>query len=239
MDRISRRRSRTLTAISRLATYLPLAVGLWISREWLAPAYPNAVPRPPTVDIIQPSNERRAEAVQSYRPDETANAVGIPQSRPAPWAAAAAPAIRQSRVPNAKPLPFATRGHAGRKALILDIQRGLARSGCYRGAMTGLWGADTKRALSAFLLAANARLPIDRPDDILLHLVDGHEHVNCGEKRPIGWQRDAPSDGLPSVRPSKSSNRRGWHGARRKQSRPLLFGQRSERDLLTHPLGRF
>lgn len=58
--------------------------------------------------------------------------------------------------------------------------------------MTGRWGADTKRAMSAFLLAANARLPIDQPDDDLLSLVQSHDHASCGERLPTEVQLVAP-----------------------------------------------
>lgn len=58
--------------------------------------------------------------------------------------------------------------------------------------MTGRWKVDTKRTMSAFLLAANARLPIDQPDDDLLSLVQSYDHASCGERLPTEVQLVAP-----------------------------------------------
>lgn len=183
--------------------------------------------------------------------------------------------MRSYSPPASEPLPFGPIGYTARKTLILDIQRELTRVGCYRGAMTGLWSPDTKRAMSAFLLAANARLPINQPDDVLLSLVQSHDHVNCGERRPTDVQLVAPigpksgpnrppgfmgiggpkpetdepfakppMSAAPSIEPEigssrKQTRRRGDSGSYGSQPPRTSLGQRSVRELLIHPLGRF
>jgi peptidoglycan hydrolase-like protein with peptidoglycan-binding domain len=63
--------------------------------------------------------------------------------------------------------------------LIRLLQRELARVGCYEGPITGAWGGREKGAMRAFLTRVNASLPVDRPDDILLHLLRGEERRVC------------------------------------------------------------
>lgn len=113
------------------------------------------------------------------------------------------PTKRLSSIPISGLLTIKPDGYIARKALVLDIQRALIRAGCYRGETTGQWGADTKRALGTFLTAANARLPIEKPDYILLSLIQGHIRVFCGGIDPADTQMLAPleSDSRRSVPP--------------------------------------
>lgn len=116
--------------------------------------------------------------------------------------------IKLYSLPISEPYTVDPDGYTARRTRIVEIQRALAQAGCYRGETTGQWGADTKRALSIFLLAANARLPIEQPDDVLLHLVKGHRHVVCDEKpsaepmqadRPDARPRKAVPPGLMGI----------------------------------------
>jgi peptidoglycan hydrolase-like protein with peptidoglycan-binding domain len=63
--------------------------------------------------------------------------------------------------------------------LVPRVQRELARLGCYGGEIDGDWGPASKRAMAAFLARANAALPIDRPDDVLLALLRNYKGASC------------------------------------------------------------
>ncbi len=73
-----------------------------------------------------------------------------------------------------------------RAELTRDLQKELARVGCYGGEITGAWTPSTKRAMSAFMDRVNASLPVNEPDYILLTLVQGHAAAACGVDCPAG-----------------------------------------------------
>ena len=73
-----------------------------------------------------------------------------------------------------------------RAALAREIQAELKRVGCYGGAIDGSWGTASKRAMVAFIERANASLPLNEPDDILLLLVKSHAPGTCGISCPVG-----------------------------------------------------
>ena len=56
-------------------------------------------------------------------------------------------------------------------SLAQQLQRELARVGCYDGQINGVWTTSTRQAMKAFLARVNATLPIHQPDGILLALV--------------------------------------------------------------------
>jgi hypothetical protein len=64
-------------------------------------------------------------------------------------------------------------------ALARELQRELKRVGCYEGDINGVWTTSTRLAMSAFTERVNAKLPVDKPDQILLSLVQGHEGKAC------------------------------------------------------------
>jgi len=68
----------------------------------------------------------------------------------------------------------------------LDLQRELARVGCYSGEINGVWTNSTRHAMKAFMERVNAALPTSRPDDVLLALVRGHAGRVCGAACPSG-----------------------------------------------------
>lgn len=83
--------------------------------------------------------------------------------------------------------------------LARELQRELKRVGCYEGDADGDWKAASRRAMGAFLSKVNATLPVDRPDYILLTLLQGHADRACDLTCPAG--QGVSSDGrcVPNV----------------------------------------
>jgi hypothetical protein len=75
--------------------------------------------------------------------------------------------------------PAAAVTGAGSTSIVRDIQRHLRRRGCYSGPISGQWTGATRSAMEVFLTQANASLPADNPDRILLALVKSHRHITC------------------------------------------------------------
>jgi hypothetical protein len=72
----------------------------------------------------------------------------------------------------------------GQGSLAQDLQRELARVGCYDGQINGVWTTSTRQAMKTFLERVNATLPIHQPDGVLLALVQGHRVKICGASCP-------------------------------------------------------
>ena len=75
-------------------------------------------------------------------------------------------------------------------ALVREIQRQLTRVGCYQGEVSGKWSAQSRLAMQAFTEQVNAKLPVDRPDQILLQLIEGHQGRACGARPPLSLVRE-------------------------------------------------
>ena len=73
-----------------------------------------------------------------------------------------------------------------RLPLALQLQRELARVGCYDGEINGVWTPATRRALKAFMDRVNAALPTEAPDRIQLALVEAARERVCGAACPAG-----------------------------------------------------
>jgi hypothetical protein len=71
-------------------------------------------------------------------------------------------------------------------SLVRELQRHLIRVGCYSGEVSGRWSAQSRLAMQAFTDHVNAKLPVDRPDHILLRLIEGHQGRACGALEPKG-----------------------------------------------------
>ena len=99
------------------------------------------------------------------RDPETATVLVIAQRADVPKSRAYSPPV---------PVPRDT------EALIREIQHQLKRVGCYEGAVNGKWSAQLRAASKAFADRVNARLPLDRPDYVLLRLTEAHEGRACG-----------------------------------------------------------
>jgi hypothetical protein len=78
------------------------------------------------------------------------------------------------------------------------LQRELRRTGCYAGKINGTWTQSTKRAMKAFTERVNASLPVDRPDIVLLALLQGERRIACGAC-PAGQRLDPGGDCLPAA----------------------------------------
>ena len=55
--------------------------------------------------------------------------------------------------------------------LTKELQRQLRRVGCYGGEINGAWTQSTRRAMQIFTNRVNAALPVERPDHILLAML--------------------------------------------------------------------
>src|SRR5690349_13734274 len=75
----------------------------------------------------------------------------------------AMPAPRTALGSPQKEAPFAT----DRPWLGRELQRELARVGCYEGERNGIWTPATRKAMKAFTDRVNATLPTEEPDYIL------------------------------------------------------------------------
>lgn len=71
-------------------------------------------------------------------------------------------------------------------AIARALQIELRRVGCYDGETHGIWSTASRKAMRAFTDRVNASLPIDRPDFILLSLVQAHPGQACGAGCPSG-----------------------------------------------------
>jgi hypothetical protein len=113
----------------------------------------------------------------SWRPGTQSDApvvVTLPKQAPEPK-----PPVGQQRPPPT-PVP------ASRNSLARQLQSELKRVGCYDGEVNGVWTTSTRMAMKAFTDRVNAKLPIDKPDHILLSLVQGHRQPVCGTTCPAG-----------------------------------------------------
>ena len=64
-------------------------------------------------------------------------------------------------------------------SLTRTLQRELKKIGCYRGEINGVWTNATRKAMELFRHVANAKLPIDQPNHVLLALVQSNLHQGC------------------------------------------------------------
>jgi hypothetical protein len=70
--------------------------------------------------------------------------------------------------------------------LAQQLQRELARVGCYDGEINGVWTATTRQALKAFLDRHNASLPTVAPDPVQLAMLATARGRVCGVACPAG-----------------------------------------------------
>lgn len=111
-------------------------------------------------------------------PDEPVATPGVPDRT---WRALASNETGDARRAAAK-----TSDYMARYELARSLQTELTRVGCYHADVDGDWGPGSKRAAADFLRKVNATLPIDRPDHILLTLIQGHADKACGVDCPDG-----------------------------------------------------
>lgn len=92
-----------------------------------------------------------------------------------------------------------------RASLARELQRELKRVGCYSGEISGVWTTSSRMAMKAFTDHANATLPIDNPDYILLSLVQGHKGTVCGAPCPTGQTATEVGRCVPAAVLAKSA----------------------------------
>lgn len=73
------------------------------------------------------------------------------------------------------PLPLREDG----AALTRAVQTALKRADCYHGPINGAWTNRTSAAMEKFTARVNARLPVHKPDPVLLALLETHDKVSC------------------------------------------------------------
>ena len=82
--------------------------------------------------------------------------------------------------PTSTPVSGSSKSPADGPSLVRELQHELKRVECYDGGINGIWTVPTREAMRTFVEQANARLPIDKPDHILLALLQGHRGRACG-----------------------------------------------------------
>ncbi|MDX2156106.1 MAG: hypothetical protein SFW09_06305 [Hyphomicrobiaceae bacterium] len=93
------------------------------------------------------------------------------------------------------------------RKLARSIQVELKRVGCYDGEVDGAWTATTRRAMQEFNRRVRASLATERPDYILLTLLQGHTPRACGDVCPLGHAMGA--DGACRPRALQAEERKG------------------------------
>jgi hypothetical protein len=118
---------------------------------------------------------------QTTAPVQTTGSVVVSERRNEP--SNLAPLTQLRNVPVPKDIATLTR----------EIQRELKRIGCYDGDIHGRWNAQSRQAMKIFTDYVNAKLPIERPDYILLRLAQGHQGKVCGPAESTTLRPASPS----------------------------------------------
>jgi hypothetical protein len=151
---------------------------------------PNHDPAASPVSDLAKNDRGDASFIPSFVPSANIFARSSSEAGAAPVALASSlkPSVWTTVVAAADadvtPVQSRSADPATRYQLALDLQRELQRVGCYQGELTGVWNAATRRAMSTFMDRANARLPVDKPDYVLLALVKSHSESACAMTCP-------------------------------------------------------
>jgi hypothetical protein len=86
------------------------------------------------------------------------------------------------------------------------LQRELRRTGCYEGEISGFWTPSSRRAMQLFTERVNARLPVDKPDAILLSLAQSHPERVCSKDCPAGQAFAADGRCVPDALIAHAAN---------------------------------
>jgi peptidoglycan hydrolase-like protein with peptidoglycan-binding domain len=135
------------------------------------------------------------------KPEAAAVVVTLPPQRVVePSPIKAAHVLPPQPVAAASPTPIDRPLTPDRDSLGRQLQRELQRVGCYDGDINGVWNAASRRAMKSFTESANASLPTDQPDYILLRLVQGHAGQACGPTLAKAEPRGVEADVVPEPR---------------------------------------
>ena len=151
------------------------------------------VSQPPLGEAsITPTGETGPDATATPR-QSSSRAGAMPDvDEPSPELATLAPRTALGSPQKETSLP------ADRLVLARELQRELARVGCYEGEFSGVWTPTARKAMKAFVDRVNATLPTEEPDYILLTLVQSARDKVCGASCPPG-QGLAESRCMPSA----------------------------------------
>ena len=94
--------------------------------------------------------------------------------------------------------PTHSRAHDG-EFVTKELQRQLRRVGCYGGEIDGVWTQSTRRAMQTFINRVNALLPVERPDHVLLAILQKHPDKACNKPCPLGEIPAADGRCMPGV----------------------------------------
>jgi hypothetical protein len=100
--------------------------------------------------------------------------------------------------PPTPPVPASAKHPADGSGLVRELQHELRRAECYDGAINGTWTAPTREAMRTFVEQVNAKLPIDKPNHILLALLQGNPGQACGSC-PAGQEASGDSRCPPNA----------------------------------------
>ncbi|MFA6139746.1 MAG: hypothetical protein WC684_03405 [Hyphomicrobium sp.] len=121
-----------------------------------------------------------------------------------------------------------------RYKLVVDIQQQLKRVGCYWGRANGSWNNSTRDAMRTFTSQANAALPVDKPDYMLLSLLKSHNGRSCGA--PETTTVAAPPRGQPQVVAAAQPEVLPWKAAAGSQASQPLYKPLPSSVVETDPL---
>ncbi|WP_024275927.1 hypothetical protein [Hyphomicrobium sp. 802] len=127
---------------------------------------------------------------------------------------------------------------ATRTQLARDLQTELQRVGCYRGTINGSWTQSTRRAMAAFLDRANAVLPYNQPDYVLLALVQSHQDVMCSADCPSGQIMQGDGRCVPAAVIAQAERRQKRQDGRWLTITRLADGRAGERAVASKPTER-
>lgn len=173
----------------------------------------------PAADGSQPPKSTGAAFEQraSVAPPPSATVPSTDKASPVPNTVATAnrpDAAKSSNPMPAAPVDARAMAPAGDKAgrsLTASIQAELKRAGCYDGEIDGVWNPASRRGMKTFTERVNATLPTEKPDFVLLSLLQTRDNVTCkscpagqvvgqnGKCSPAGMT--AAHDGKPASAP--------------------------------------
>ena len=185
-----------------------LAIGLDVWTMFIGLTPTIAEPAVPARSAGQAGEAEPAPRLAWHRPPASAEeSTSTEPAKAEPARALAVPTGR--RMPIGQ--PTSANGPAiDPMTLVRELQRELHRVGCYASQVSGLWTPSTRSAMQEFMGRANASLPVDKPDEVLLALVRSFPGRACGTPCPQGESLTPAGRCVPGIaahgvaRPSRS-----------------------------------